>query len=57
MYAGGLFILLPIGLLVLASVVGDLEMLVDSMGWLGIVVFLTTPAVIGLTWLLGSRRR
>jgi hypothetical protein len=56
MYVGGLLVLLPIGLLVSGSVFDDLKMLTDSMGWLGVVVFLTTPAVIGLTWLLGSRR-
>ena len=46
LYAAGAVILLPLGLGVLDSVLGDLTMLVDSWGLWGVPIFFAVPVTV-----------
>ena len=46
LYAAGVVILLPLGLGVLGSVLGDLGMLVDAWGLWGVPLFVAVPVTV-----------
>jgi len=45
---GGLLIALPVGALVVWSILADASMLTDAMGVWGLALFFVTPALVGL---------
>jgi hypothetical protein len=54
--AGALLVALPIGLVVVGSVLADAAMLVDAGGWWMLLLYLVTPSCIGVYALRGGGR-
>ncbi len=51
---GALIVALPVGVLIVWSILADASMLVGAGGWWMLLLYLVVPALIGISWLLSD---
>jgi len=51
---GALIVALPVGALIVWSILADASMLVGAGGWWMLLAYLVVPTLIGISWLLSD---